>query len=247
MTNCQSQKLKVLYIHGIGGSKQGSFEQKVHIPFLDRKYDLSWINMHTGIKELGFRNSVLRCVLRDIFVICPLLVAGIGAWFSARKSCWRTSLSWLIGGIGSVALFSDGIRQRALMRQLQNAADMQRVQLAEIKPDVIVGFSLGGAVCTKLMAEGFYTGPALLIAPAVMKWPSMCPSYLNWKEAMVIPKALRNNVIVVQGKQDPICTPGPVREWCEHQDIAIRMLDGVDHLVPMCEEVEDAIRQLSSR
>ncbi len=44
-----------------------------------------------------------------------------------------------------------------------------RAAVAQHKPDLIIGSSYGGAVAVKLLLEGAYNGPVVLIAPAATK------------------------------------------------------------------------------
>jgi pimeloyl-ACP methyl ester carboxylesterase len=54
-------------------------------------------------------------------------------------------------------------------RDLAAAIETQARALAEIRPDVVVGSSFGGAIAVALLARGLWRGPTLLLAPAAAK------------------------------------------------------------------------------
>jgi predicted esterase len=54
-------------------------------------------------------------------------------------------------------------------RDLAGAIETQARALAEIRPDVVVGSSFGGAIAVALLARGLWRGPTLLLAPAAAK------------------------------------------------------------------------------
>ncbi|HMJ14184.1 MAG TPA: YqiA/YcfP family alpha/beta fold hydrolase [Polyangiaceae bacterium] len=48
---------------------------------------------------------------------------------------------------------------------------LQAREIAEFRPDVVVGSSFGGAVVVALLARGAHRGPTLLLAPAQRHYP----------------------------------------------------------------------------
>ena len=77
------------------------------------------------------------------------------------------------------------------------------VALRREKPDVVVGSSWGGAVALKCIEQGYWAGPAVLLAPAIsargvwnLAWPSFEPE---------LPAAAAARVLVVQGDRDDTC------------------------------------------
>ena len=54
-------------------------------------------------------------------------------------------------------------------RDLAGAIETQVAALAEIRPDVVVGSSFGGAIAVALLGRGIWRGPTVLLAPAAAK------------------------------------------------------------------------------
>lgn len=52
---------------------------------------------------------------------------------------------------------------------VEAALAVARRAVAEVPPDVVVASSFGGAVAVALLAEGVWTGPTVLIAPATRR------------------------------------------------------------------------------
>lgn len=51
-------------------------------------------------------------------------------------------------------------------RSFASAVEVQADQIAQFRPDVVVGSSFGGAVLLKLLERGSWRGPSVLLAPA---------------------------------------------------------------------------------
>jgi predicted esterase len=83
--------------------------------------------------------------------------------------------------------------------------------LRELRPDVLIGSSFGGAVALELIARGEFRGPSLLLAPAVRLLGSE-PS-LPGDMRVVIVHGLRDDVVDIEGSRRLARTgsPGLVR------------------------------------
>lgn len=234
----------MLYMHGLGGSKEGSFERCDQVASLDKEYDLTWVDMRTGICEISHSNSALRNAWRSPLVYCPCLALITGA-FAGMLAWWWSACFFCVSSGAFLFVSRSRIQQQTLFAMLQNNEEVQEAQLAKAEPEVVVAFSLGAATCVRLMSDGRYNGPAVLIAPAVRVWPELCPDLLDWRTSMRIPENLRSRVVVLQGTSDSVTTLGPIAEWCDSQRIELRILQGVGHCVPFGEEVKRAIRDVT--
>lgn len=69
---------------------------------------------------------------------------------------------------------------------LNGCLKIQQQELAENTPDIIVGSSWGGGIGLLLVSEGLWTGPIVLIAPALKRLldtVGQTPKY-KWKEVV---------------------------------------------------------------
>jgi len=239
--------VRVLYMHGIGGSAEGSFERCDHITSLDKDYELKWVDMRTGILEISHSNSALRNACRSPLVSCFGVALITGAFAGVFLAWWWTACFLCLSSVVCLYVTKSQIQQQALFAMLQKNEEVQVAQLARAEPEVVVAFSLGAATCVRLMSDGRYNGPAVLVAPAVRVWPELCPDFLDWKTSMLIPENLRSRVVVLQGDSDSVTTLDPIAEWCDSQGIELRILQGVGHCVPFGEEFKRAIRDVTRR
>lgn len=247
-------KLKVLYIHGIGGSYSESLEQTDHVPFLERKYALQWANMRTGTFTLIQRNSILRRALKDPFFVLPVVAMPLVLQFLALVSGGSLAPYVLACTIIVAGLVMNNwwsfCKQRAIFSALLKTVKLQQLVLKQFEPDVIVGFSWGGCVCAVLMASGSFKGPAVLINPAVVRLPNMCKDHCPLGENGVprismIPEQARCGVVVMQSELDTTVKAEEVHAWCTSQrGVQLRKLPGMGHAVSMQvigQELDNAI------
>ena len=66
-------------------------------------------------------------------------------------------------------LFRQSIIAAALNGSFATSVRIAKRELQEYKPDVVVGFSWGGAVLIELVRSGVWVGPTVLLAPAHKK------------------------------------------------------------------------------
>ncbi|MBM4369100.1 MAG: hypothetical protein FJ090_15550 [Deltaproteobacteria bacterium] len=97
-------------------------------------------------------------------------MGGVLFFHGRESSPSGNKARWLRARYGA---FTPGYDTNSLATALPTA----RAALAEHRPEVVVGSSFGGAVACQLVAEGLWTGPTILIAPAsrLLGGPSRLP------------------------------------------------------------------------
>lgn len=88
-----------------------------------------------------------------------------------------------------------------------------RAALAEVVPDLVVGSSFGGAVAVRLLNEGAWTGPTVLIAPAAGKLGS--DTTLPAGARVVILHGDADDVVPIEDSRALVAGAGPGVELVE--------------------------------
>jgi pimeloyl-ACP methyl ester carboxylesterase len=156
---------RVLFIHGLESHPNGS---KVRI-LRTQGFDVVAPDLDMGVMQLARRNSVARQLLRSFEL---RTVAGVTA---ATLSVSILTSSWL--GVGAVVIGATTwviSRRRALFAEAVSRSFDASVQIARAASerehvDVLVGSSWGGAVAAELVRKGAWSGPTILLAPAIAK------------------------------------------------------------------------------
>lgn len=113
------------------------------------------------------RHSLVRSALRQWEVrvaICLLAAASFAAGYFGQASI---AIAAVAAAVILLALQWRRVASRAVGATLRASVDSQREALVQQAPAVVVGSSFGGAVAALLLAEGHWTGPTLLLAPAL--------------------------------------------------------------------------------
>lgn len=238
----------IQYLHGIGGSEIGSFERLDHVPFLEKHAKVTWVSSQIGGASLAQPYSVLRFLLRDAVFTLPAVGALAGMVVAAVKANrGRQQEAGTSALLGAACLAAAGCAYKARMGRavaacVKHHVEVNRRLLAANPPQVLVGFSLGGAAAVALMQQGHWRGPAVLLAPAAAMLPDVAPGDIS-PVSMSIPRELCDRVIVIQGEMDDTVPPGKVRSWCNEHNIKHHMVKS-NHCVPMGNNVLDAIREV---
>lgn len=154
---------RVLFIHGLESGPSGS---KVRM-LRGMGFEVHASDMHMSLKRLDKKNSVARSALRLVEVQAVglgLLAALIGG---IALSDWRLSAAGLVGGLLIIGLRRRRWLARAMADSRAACVAVQRDAVSAFQPTVVVGSSWGGAVACSLMVDGAWTGPTVLLAPAM--------------------------------------------------------------------------------
>ena len=109
------------------------------------------------------------------------------------------------------------------------------------KPDVLVGFSWGGALVCRLLVEGEYAGPVLLLAPAYRKL------YMVMQRP-VAPVPLPEQIKVVHSQADQIIAIEDSRALCRAAGIEVMEVQGEPHkLWGICNQLATMVLDLGNQ
>lgn len=114
-----------------------------------------------------------------------------------RRAVRRDPTAWPL-----LALAAVGHPRRITQRIVGRSLQLQREALATERVDVVVGSSFGGAITTRLLLEGSWTGPTVLLCPAgglvAERTRTASPSLA------ALPEDVAARVLVVHGRQDEV-------------------------------------------
>ena len=98
----------------------------------------------------------------------------------------------------------------ALADSFDACVEVQRAALAATPADVLVGSSWGGAVAATLLADGSWSGPTLLLCPALRAldkwvggcngWPELASEGGGYAQLAALPAATKEACLIVHGK-----------------------------------------------
>lgn len=194
---------RILFLHGLESGPQGT---KVHL-LRDQGIEVVAPDQRMSLRRLDRDNSVARNLMRDNEV--RLAAATTAAGLLAAP--WRR---------GALALAAAGIGWGVVRhrRWIASATATSRRACAQIaaealhaRPDVLVGSSWGGAVACQLIADGSWTGPTILLAPASRKvqgvidpagWTSLADRIMANPEPVHIVHDPADDVVPVGGSRD---------------------------------------------
>ena len=95
-----------------------------------------------------------------------------------RSALLRDPTAWPL-----LLLSAFGRPRRVTRRILERSLRIQRLALSGV--DVVVGSSFGGAIATRLVLEGSWRGPTLLLCPAgtlvAQRLGSLHPRWTTWR------------------------------------------------------------------
>ena len=148
-------RTRVLYLHGLeenAASKKPAELQR------DSSIDVLVPDLRIfHLSPNGLVASACR-VLAPVASACFLL-----SLFAFGSVGYAAAASATIAGL-SIALRS--VRERIFALSLDASFAVAHRAVAEFRPDVIVGFSWGGALALRLVEEGAWSGPLLLLGSA---------------------------------------------------------------------------------
>lgn len=104
-------------------------------------------------------------------------------------------------------------------------------------PDVLIGSSWGGLVAAVLIAEGLWTGPAVLLCPALRLMERRFPTLSEGARSAgaltsamaLLPDAARSQICVVHGSVDQVVPLVDSIELCDRTGFRLERVDGGTH------------------
>lgn len=157
-----SRPVRVLFIHGLESRANGSKARMLR----EQGFDVVAEEMHMGLFQLRRRNSAIRQLPRlgESRVVGALALGLLVAAPAAPAIALGSALS-----VGWALARRRALLAKALGRSFDACLAIQRQAVEAARPDVVVGSSWGGAIAARLVIEGTWSGPTILLAPAVAK------------------------------------------------------------------------------
>ena len=187
--------LKIIYIHGIDGgphSTKGNALAKV------------WPNtiipdMSKFLFPLAHLIAIyILCCIGLNITICIFIqyLLNYSLIFTIPMSCWMsTCITYYLGSI-------------YLSRALNRCEKLILTFIDKIKPDIIVATSWGSAVIYRLIIRNHWSGPVVMLSPAVKTIFFFCNYYL-----FPPPSHFRGPIHMIHGADDIIISPESSQEF----------------------------------
>ncbi len=173
---------RVMYVHGLESGPTGKKAKLL----AEAGFDVTAVLMPCSQKY----------ALRDPLI---LLWAGLSValFISGALSSWLSALTAVV--IAGAAFLP--VKALVTRRVLERSVEVQRRNLEQTKPDVVLGSSFGGAVSLELLRRGFWRGTTVLLCPAHERvtergWRPRHPGFAGLPDEVVA------NVLVVHGTND---------------------------------------------
>ncbi|WP_224360529.1 alpha/beta hydrolase [Hyalangium versicolor] len=157
--------IRVLFIHGLESHPQGS---KVRI-LREQGFDVVAPDMQMAVLQFKRRNSVLRQLLRLPETWLAGVVIGISSVLCIVGSSVLGLTATILLGLIWGAVRGRALVAKAFARSFAACVEVQRAAVQREKPEIIVGSSWGGAIAAELIIRGEWSGPTVLLAPAILK------------------------------------------------------------------------------
>ena len=247
MTQAPENAIRILFIHGLEGSPEGSKVQLLRA----QGFDVHAIDMQMSIWAWRRRNSVLRQLFRLLETRLMALTLLLGAVIAlATGSLWAALAIFAAVAIW-VAVRIRAVAAAALRRSFEACVEMQRAAVERFKPDICVGSSWGGAVAAELVALDSWKGPTVLLAPAIAR-------VSEWTDRMDVRGRLERikersasvPILVFHDPDDDTVPAEHSRMLADGSNIDLRFVKAGGHrLLELLErgELADAIKALVER
>ncbi len=159
------QPIRITFMHGLESRPNGTKTQMLRA----QGFEVHAADMHMSLMDLRRRNSVVRMLLRSPELWAMLLTLALGGVLGGLlQRGWVALVS-----VGVVGLWAT-LRWRALAataigRSFDACVEIQIEAVRVASPDLVVGSSWGGAVAAEVLARGAWSGPTILLAPALAR------------------------------------------------------------------------------
>ena len=204
------QRPKVLFMHGLGSGPAGS-----KVRYLSNHFQVVCPDQQMSAYNPFRRNSPMRVLLPFVITVAALLTV-------------LSSLPRLVVALGGPLAIIPLARWRMRVA-LARCTQLQAKALLKHKPDVVVASSWGGAVALQCLQNKQWSGPTVLLAPAVstrrnclwsLVWPDRYPS---------VPAAAAAQCVVLHGENDNSVPIDAVATMCKRNDILLNIISDGDH------------------
>lgn len=241
-----NRPIRVLFVHGLEGHPSGS---KV-LALREQGFEVIAADMFMSLVRLDRRNSVIRQLLRltELRVAGLVTLIGLGVGFVLPS--FAVGLVTPVLALAWYALRSKSLVARALDRSFAACVAIQTEALRETNPDIVIGSSWGGAVVAELVIRGSWTGPTILLAPAIQAvWQRSGRGDVEAQNQRLRGLAEAVSILVFHDPSDATIPHADSVRLAEGSSIELRTVDAGGHrLMGLLErgELGDAIRALTN-
>ena len=210
--------IRLLFIHGLESSPHGT---KVRV-LREQGFDVIAPDMQMGVLQLQRRNSALRQLLR--LRESRLIAAAVATAAVLGQPLAALMLASSFFLVRRRALFA-----RALARSFEACFELQREAVVREQPEVVVGSSWGGAIAAELIIRGVWTGPTVLLAPALHKVAAGTRKDAAPKLARLRARSAEMKIIVFHDPADDTIPHADSVELARDSQIDFRSVDAGGH------------------
>lgn len=205
--------LRVLYLHGLEETADSPKPAAIAA-------DLR-VEQHCPALGIWFshRNSPLLHAAR---AGAPVVAAAFVASYLLLGGALAVALSTTAISTVAGILFRDQLVASAVSGSFSASLSVAEQALRQFNPDVIVGFSWGGALACSLAIEGKWGGPILLLAPAHRKMAD-----LMQRPCRAVPFPARSKV--VHSRDDQLVPIEHSRALCRAASVELLEVEGEPH------------------
>jgi hypothetical protein len=218
--------MRLLFLHGLESNPQGSKVRGLRA----QGFDVVAPDFRMGLLALRRENSALRMVVRlgevriatGAFIATTLVAAVVGSLGALGMAIMGMLLWLLLRGRALVAT--------ALKASFDASVSIARSALHDARPDVLVGSSWGGAVGAELLRAGAWTGPTILLAPAigrVHRWARR--RGIEQYNATFRERCASTHVVVFHDPEDEVVPYGEIADIVRGSTIELRSVTAGGH------------------
>ncbi len=228
---------RILFVHGLESRALGSKT----ILLREQGFDVRAHDMNMGVWQVTRTNSVVRMAWRlpEVQLVLGGLAAIVGTTRSKRGALVSAAL-----GATWAALRKNAVMAQALTNSFSACVDIQKSALQVENPDIVIGSSWGGAVVVELMRQGIWSGPTILLAPAVER---VCRRTGRGDSREIARQLRGRRVVVFHDPTDDVVPFADSEVLANEGHWELRAVDGGGHrLLGICQDgrLADALRGL---
>ncbi|KAJ9466550.1 hypothetical protein DIPPA_21049 [Diplonema papillatum] len=198
---------KILYLHGFS---EGPSNPKP--AYLQQKYGITMPAL--GMYPTKRNSPVLLGLTGRWSAACMAGAAAAAAvpWLLYGWSGAAALGAWLGAYVAGVLCLRRRVVAEGVRRSYEKTLRIARAAIEKEAPDLLVGFSWGGALAVHCLLDGTYAGPCLLLAPAYQKLLLLQGGELPFAQSSGTPSS---RVLILHCPDDPITPVADSRELAD--------------------------------
>lgn len=245
ITENSETPLRVLFLHGLESRPSGSKARALQ----SAGFSVVAPDLEMGTRDWSRRNAVIRqfVFVPELWALvasfaAALLLLGAGRW-GVGAAVFSLAVAWAF-------VRWRAIRGAAVARSFDACVSLARSALRANSIDVVVGSSWGGAVACALLADGDWSGPTVLLAPATIRaaaWSDRDPEPVV---AAIVAAGAGSRVVVFHDPTDDVIPIADSELLADRAGFRLRVVNAGGHrLNGLLDsgELVAAVRELAAR